>query len=637
MDSVRIATRFFRRDERAWVIVAMIVAGLLFLSTIQVVVNGSESPYATDVGEIQNALPRWGTIHWTGYPLYTGLGSLFVTVLRWVGVPPAAGTSLFSALWGVSAVGLLVALLQELDVPGPLAALGALVATVSLSVWMDASLAEVHTMTMALTLATLLYAVRFGRLGERRDFLLLILFSSQGVAHQRAVMFLAPAVVVLVLRQWREMWRGLVPALLLSLLAPLTYLYLPWRVQQGTTWVFGTPGTWQRVMTMLLDNRAERIVSWPVGVSEWGDRLMRAFAVTGDDLSSVLLVVGLLGLLAPAMEKRWREAVGLTLGWVPYLLLTGVIWIGRVGDAQLAAHLPITVLAAAGLAQLAAPSVRRTKWGRSVAMLILVGSVLFLIVRNRPRVLEVTRDASAEAVIATVEQVAPPPDACPTTFMALWGNDYWALAYAQAFEGRLPGLDIVDHNASFKTILASGNRLFTLSKTFYRRPVSWWDAYLGPIHLSSVAPEIIEIAREPPVSQADVGPGPVLDLGDGLWIRSAQTSLQEDDDLILTVYWQAEREPVRDYSVAVHLVAHDPPRGPEDIVAQADSSHPVYGWYPTSRWSSGEIVRDDYRIALPEVVGDVQPRALRVALYYVNDAGEFVNSPWLSVPIEDQD
>ena len=83
---------------------------------------------------------------------------------------------------------------------------------------MDASLAEVHTLTVALTLATLLFAVRFGQSGGRRDFLLLILFSSQGVAHQRAVIFLAPAVAVLVLRQWREMWRGLVPALVLSLL-----------------------------------------------------------------------------------------------------------------------------------------------------------------------------------------------------------------------------------------------------------------------------------------------------------------------------------------------------------------------------------------------------------------------------------
>ena len=239
----------------------MAIALVLYLSTFQAIVNGSQSPYTTDVGEIQNALPRWGTIHWTGYPLYTCLGSLFVTLLRWVGVPPAAGASLFSALWGVVSVGLLVALLQELGGSGPLAALGALVAATSTSVWMDASLAEVHTMTIAFTVAALLFALRFGRSGRRRDLFLLALAFSQGMAHQRAVVFLAPALAVLVLGQWRAIWQGLLPAAALSLLAPLTYLYLPWRVSQGATWVFGTPGTWQRVMTMLLDNRAERVVS----------------------------------------------------------------------------------------------------------------------------------------------------------------------------------------------------------------------------------------------------------------------------------------------------------------------------------------------------------------------------------------
>ncbi|MBN1956040.1 MAG: DUF2723 domain-containing protein, partial [Anaerolineae bacterium] len=140
---------FSPENRQSWAVAAMGIALLLFLSTFQVIANGSQSPYTTDVGEIQNALPRWGTIHWTGYPLYTFLGSLFTTVLLQLGILPAAGTSLFSALWGVASVGLLVALLQELDVAGPLAALGALVAATSTSVWMDASLAEVHTMTLA--------------------------------------------------------------------------------------------------------------------------------------------------------------------------------------------------------------------------------------------------------------------------------------------------------------------------------------------------------------------------------------------------------------------------------------------------------------------------------------------------------
>jgi hypothetical protein len=460
----------------------------------------------------------------------------------------------------------------------------------------------------------------------------LILLSSQGVVHQRAVLFMAPAVLALILAQWRAAWRAFFPALALALLSPLTYLYLPWRVSQGATWVFGAPGTWQRVMLMLLDNRAERIVTWPQGIGEWLVRIGRAFDVTAIDLPLALLVLGLLGVLVPALEKRWRESLGLTLAWLPYLLLTAVIWIGRIGDAQLAAHLPVTILAAVGMALLAEFVGRRIERGRVIVSLLFACAVVFVLALNRPAVLEVTRDPGAEAVVSVAERVPPRADGGTTTFMALWGNDYWALAYAQAFQGRLSALNIVDHNADFREILARGDRLLTFEKTFYWQPVSAWEERLGRLYLASAAPEIVEIGAQPPLTPADVPPGPGLDLGNGMWIRSAHLSPGEDGEWLLTLYWQAEDAPALDYSVAVHLVAHDPPRGAEDVILQADQAHPVYGWYPTSRWSAGEVVREHYLIRVPD---GAAPQAVRVALYHADADGSFVNSPWLSLPLSD--
>jgi hypothetical protein len=443
-------------------------------------------------------------------------------------------------------------------------------------------------------------------------------------------------VAVLVLKQWRVLWQGLLPAFGLSLLAPLTYLYLPLRVWQGATWTFGAPGTVQRMMLMLLDNRAERIVSWPEGISEWAVRIERAFAVTATDIPLPLLALGLLGLLViPMVERRWREAAGLTLAWIPYILLTGAIWIGEVGDAQLAAHLPVTILAAAGLALLADRLARRGHWGQIGATVALAVTLFALTILHRPAILEVTHDPSAEQIIALAEQVSPPPDGRPTALMALWGNDYWALAYTQAFEGRLPGLAVVDHNADFNAILADGYRLLTFSKTFYLRPLSWWQQYLGvkKVHLSSVAPEIIEIALKPTIRPADVPPGPELDLGNNLWIRSAQLSWAENGDLVLTVYWQAKKRSKENYSVAVHLVARDPPQGPEDILSQTDYHHPMYGHYPISRWRAREIVRDHYQLAVPQPTA---PQAVRIALYRTDASGTFLNTPWLSLPLPDR-
>jgi len=276
--------------------------------------------------------------------------------------------------------------------------------------------------------------------------------------------------------------------------------------------------------------------------------------------------------------------------------------------------------------------IRRVEWSRPLVLPALAGVVVLLIVLNRPVVLEITRDRSAGAVIAAAEQVAPPPAGYPTTFMALWGNDYWALAYAQAFEGQLPGLDIVDHNADFSAILARGNRLLTFSKTLYRRPVSWWQEQLGEVSLSSAAPGIVEIGQRPPVAPADVPPGPQLDLGNGVRIRSARLSPETERKLVLTVYWQAETSLALDYSVAVHLVAADPPRSAEDILSQADQAHPVYGWYPTSQWHAGEVVRDHYLIEVP---ANAEPQAVRIAMYRPDAASSFINSTWLSLPIAD--
>jgi len=255
------------------------------------------------------------------------------------------------------------------------------------------------------------------------------------------------------------------------------------------------------------------------------------------------------------------------------------------------------------------------------------------VIRNRPAVLAVTRDPSAQEVISIAERVAPPPAGRPTTFVALWGSDYWALAYAQAFEGRLPGLDLVDHNANFEAILARGNRLLTFSKTFHLRPLSWWEHRLGDVWLSSAALEIVEIATSPPIAPDDVPQGPSLDLGNGISIRSAHVARAENGGLVLTVYWQAQHPPTLDYSVAVHLVARDPPAGAEDVLSQADQTHPVYGWYPVSRWRPGEIVCDHYLMHIP---AGTRPLAVRIAMYRVDDAGGFVNTPWLSLPLPER-
>ena len=623
--------------------------------------------------------------------------------------------SLYALVWGLVTVALLVLLAMELGAAGPFAALGALAAALSTSVWMDASVGELHTATMAMTLATLLFAVRFGRDGRRADLLWLTFIFSQGVVHQRSLVLIAPAVLLLVLPHlpdiFRMGWRTLLLVVAIALLAPLTYLYLPLRVRMGADWVFGAPGTWDGFWTLFFDNRADRVFDLS---TDWAARVRTTLEILHDDLWLPLLAMGLAGLwlsrpptddgrprldegpgsrgqvpeeegsslapspwpLVPDLSRRLLVGLALTLAWLPNFAVTVLIWRNRVTDGQLAAKLPVVLLAGVGLAlvldwlwqvtsgdrprperpptaddrprpelatdnrQLTTASSggrRSAVGGRALAALAVLALVVALGYRvwaTRPFILSVTRDDSSQAIVETVDRVAADP-ARPTTVLVPWGTDYWTLTYEQHFGGRLEGLTLVDHNARPTDIVGRGERLLLPDQTLRIFPPSYFEERLGPLYLTSAAPGVVEVSPSPIVDEpalrlnSSITPTD-FDLENGARIRGYQLAWTETGELLLTLYWQAGQLLEFDYSTAVHLVAADPPAGPDDILTQADRAHPVDGWYPTARWRPGEIVRDAYLLPVPE---GSDPVAVRVAMYRSDPAAGFVNTPWLSLPV----
>jgi len=77
------------------------------------------------------------------------------------------------------------------------------------------------------------------------------------------------------------------------------------------------------------------------------------------------------------------------------------------------------------------------------------------------------------------------------------------------------------------------------------------------------------------------------------------------DTLNLTLYWQSVAKVEKDYTVFVHIVDSS-----GNIHAQLDTQ-PRAGTYPTSIWDVGEIVRDEYALALPR---ELAPGEYRVAV-----------------------
>jgi len=606
-------------------------------------------------------------------------------------VPPAAGTSIVSLLWSALAAGLAARIALAVGA-GPAAAVaGALVYATSRSAWVNGSIAEVHGATMAFTAACLALALSLDRGGRPRTAALLALAFAQGVLHMRAVLFLAPALAVLAWPRRGAAWAAWRPIAAAVLLSPLVYAYMPLRERMGATWTFGQTSTWRGLREMVLDTKAERIVSLPAGAAEWAERLATTGRLVRDDVALPLLFVGLLAAaLAPAwlarrrerdggadpeggegdgddgsggddgddgddgggngggdVARAWRAGVALTLAWLPYAALCLIIWEGRVSDALLAVKLPVALIAGVGVA-LALTAVwavidptrwdrgwhgaHRARWLAGGAWFAVLAAWIPSAVANGFFAHALARDGGVQPLLADAAALSRP--ARPTTLVLPWGRDVWALAYAQGYDGLLPGVRLVDHNADVAAIAAEGDRMVTTSSALHVLDLAWWEERIGPLRLAMDDPGLVTL-QGAPVAELPPLPGGPHAVNDELEIIAAsieRVGAGKTGGWRVRVAWRATRAPSRDYRVAVQLLAHDPPRGAWDVLAAADREHPVDGWRPTSAWSAGEVVRDAWWVdgggAEAWESAGTQPVAVRVGAYTVGQGGAFEDGRW---------
>jgi hypothetical protein len=80
----------------------------------------------------------------------------------------------------------------------------------------------------------------------------------------------------------------------------------------------------------------------------------------------------------------------------------------------------------------------------------------------------------------------------------------------------------------------------------------------------------------------------------------------------LSLYWRANAAMDVDYTVSVRPLRDGTLITGEDGEPLIQDHQPVWGVYPTSRWSPGEVVRDDYVLSLPN---QVNPNGVQVVVY----------------------
>lgn len=85
-----------------------------------------------------------------------------------------------------------------------------------------------------------------------------------------------------------------------------------------------------------------------------------------------------------------------------------------------------------------------------------------------------------------------------------------------------------------------------------------------------------------------------------------QTEVQPGNAISLTLYWQAQQPPERDYSIFVHLVDE------VDIVQASHDSYPAAGRMATTDWPLSSIIPDRHTLTIPETAP--APGRLRIEI-----------------------
>ncbi len=398
-------------------------------------------------------------------------------------------------------------------------------------------------------------------------------------------------------------------------------------------WVYGDPGTLPGFWREFTAQEASYLFALPPTFGAWLSSVGQTIALFIDQLTPIgaLFVVVLAGYgLAHRREARIALLMALPIG------LFVLIWPHAVvTQAVLQPIIVYLIFAAAlGSAQLletTAETKRLSKpfptWIRPALGVLAAGMVIGLIVWSFGYLRDLIGADAGVQEIALAERV--PRDKGQTIFMLPWGMRYSAVAFSRYVTTQNADLTIVDHKANFAALVSAGRSLYTDRDTFYLFPAAWWAQQLGAVYLSSPADGVVRIASTPqPILVTASNNDPPTPIVDGIVRLDAELTCSANR-ITLQVVWAAQTQPTHDFSVFVHLIGSSS-ADPGPVLASADESAPVYGWYPTSHWQAGLQVEDTYALTrLPDA------KAVQFGFYAQPTPGQFVNYGTMTLPLAD--
>jgi hypothetical protein len=577
-----------------------------------------------------------------GYPLYTMGGWLWFHLGRRLlgdAANPISLLSAYSTLWALLALSLLYRLILEVTQGDwPVAALGTAFYAVTYFFWYYAVTAEQYASAVLQTLAMVWVAFRWEEKRDERLLLLLAFLCGLALAHLVTVLLIAPPLAWFILTAQPDIIRRArlwLRAAALALLPLVSYAYVYLRGAQHPEWrgEGDWPNAWAWFWQFVSTRQGRAELTWTLGP------FTREFpALIWGELTVVGLVLGLVGL---AWLGR-RRAVFLYATLALYFAFSYVDRFGNWFQVIMPAY-PLVVLGLAAVAHGVARSPHFSPtpflsqlWerkgteglgkGRRIArFFVLTAFVLLVAYRfalSYPRA-DSSQRAEDNGLVPGWAILADEPEQGAAVFGIR--DEALALGYLADIWGARPDVRPVS-GPEARSLFRQGERPLYVT----RAAAPLVAAEISPdAHLSSVGLMLIRVRPNPWQESPSLQHRLDADLGDGLRLLGFEVAIAEGERgrregegmLRVALYWQAVRRIGHDYTVSVR-----PSSGGEPILIGREplqQDHPpVWGFYPTTRWTPGEVVRDDYALALPP---GAQPDGATVVVYRALAQGGYEN------------
>lgn len=652
-DDARVAERLGRAivgfDCRMCAALAGLVAFVVYLQTLAPAVMWY------DMGEFATASQVLGIAHNTGYPLYILLGKLF-TYLPIGDV--AYRVNLMSAVFASLTVALVFLTIHDLTQSRAASFVGALTVAFSSTLWANANWAASYPLNAFSTALITWLLLRWRTEGRSWSIYAVFLALGLSLGNHRLIILLTPGILL-------YLWAGrdrltvghLARCALLLLVGLSVYLYLPIRGSQEPSLSWAQPATMGTYWSMFVNGSSPS--------EYWNFAFMGRLDIVAvyplHELTAFGVALAGIGLLVAFRRDRLFAAYGLLLCaliafvvltysihnifnyFIPAYLIMG-IWIGYAVDAALSFARRNSV-GALNLS-VARPGLR---WGLALSVLATLPLVLFA--RNLP-IVDRSQDHNAydfarttlervksNSTIVTDSWTAPPlwyvqlvegyrGDVFVSPVFSVPSEDVSAFVARQFDEGR-------------PVYLAEGLRgdLSAIQDEYYVQPVLLngiesmvTDVLPKPKYKDDLVPRgslyrVLEDA--PAVAVTDIPPSARVDVpfGDSVSLVGFSTepeAVSRGNVLKISYYWRLDRPIEEDLHATVFFTD-------EDGTVQVDAGFPLWwqsvelggGLYPTSQWSVGETVKEEYFVLVPRTV---ERGSYRVRIR-VHDAGTQTGAP----------